>query len=158
MATGHSNKRLIKTIVYIVTSRAWRWNYNSTMTRVHQHPGTGLPAWSREDMGIQSTEGLYTVIDNRHDKTKHTNSFFWKGLLRESLRFESFSMPVPTQPSRAWRSCHMSKWLSAAHQKKCRGPSLCLHGRPESSAGTSLGGSRSWLCYHRHQWARNSHG
>lgn len=68
------------------------------------------------------------------------------------------SIVLPTLPSRVWRSCHTSKWLWVAHQKKCRGPLLCPHDQPKSSTGTSLDGSRSWLCYHRHPWAGSLRG
>lgn len=141
----------------------WKLKFQPWKLKFYEvwHTGTGQAACVEWGLTWKSNsfKGLYIVIGKKHDRTKHINSFLLKNGPYEIAWGESpFSKVLPIQPSTAWRSCHMSKWLWAAHRKKCPGPSLCLHGQPESSVETSLGGSRSWLCYHRPQWARNSPG
>lgn len=46
MATGHLNQRLIKTMSTEFLSGFEDEIKVATMKGVHQHPGTGMPAWS----------------------------------------------------------------------------------------------------------------
>lgn len=148
---GHS-KAMSRNNVYKVHGRTWDENCILIMKDL---PSPRDWATQREaDVKIQS----YTcyLAENMIEHSTILSSEENGSLVRgQGL---SLSMVLPTLPSRAWRSCHTSKWLWVAHQKKCLGPLLCPHDQPKSSMGTSLGGSRSWLCYHRHLWARSLHG
>lgn len=139
-------------IMSIVYGRTW--DENCVLTT----KGLLLPKdWLTQKWGWRENPILHTVFGRKHDR-HNTILFLWGRWLLSETQGQSPPMVLPTLPSRAWRFCHMSKWLWAAHQKKCLGPSLCPHAQPESSVGTSLGGSRSWLCCHRHPWARSPHG
>lgn len=88
-ATGHLKERLIKTYTRFLAGCEDEIKM-ATTRGVSSTQGLGHLTRVETDKEIQSTESPHMVIGKTHDITKLVNPFFWKWLLRESLRLESF--------------------------------------------------------------------